>query len=194
MNASKITAIKPIFFSTRDVSSAFKITEASARVLCHRYLKQKIFLRLKRGLYLLEENWRHIDEAQLYRLANRLQVPSYLSLMTALSHYQITTQVQRRFFESIGVVRTKNISLRDAQFRYTKLSPGLYFGFVKKDDYFIATPEKALLDAVYLASLGRYRLDMDSLNLERFDKKALKRLSVRFPAKCRLILETRCRI
>jgi hypothetical protein len=122
-------------------------------------------------------------------LANMGQVPSYISLMTALDFYEITTQVQRDFFESVAVKRSKEIQLEGSTFRYVKVAPGLYHDFKKENNFFIASPEKALLDAVYLISYGRYSLDISALDVAKLDRKKIKRLSRTFPLKTKNLLE-----
>jgi hypothetical protein len=42
-------------------------------------------LRLKRDFYVLAGDWEHYGARRLFQIANRLQVPSYLSLTTALA-------------------------------------------------------------------------------------------------------------
>ena len=46
------------------------------------------------------------DREQKFIIANIYQVPSYISLMTALDYYEITTQMQRDFIESVILKRT----------------------------------------------------------------------------------------
>jgi hypothetical protein len=65
----------------------------------------------------------------------------------------------------------------------------LYFGFKKEKEYFIATPEKALVDAFYLMSYGRYALDISALDIEKLDRDEIIRLSIKFPAKTRRMLK-----
>ena len=101
--------------------------------------------------------------------------------MTALDYYRVTTQVQQDFLESICFKRTKEISLEGVMFNYTKINPRLYFGFVKTRDFFIATPEKAFLDALYLSSLGRYKFDETSVDYNKFNLNNLKKLAKKFP-------------
>jgi hypothetical protein len=108
--------------------------------------------------------------------------------MTALDYYEITTQVQRDFFESIAVKRTKEIHVDDNLFRYSKITSALYFGFKKEKDFFIATPEKALLDAFYLVSYGRYALDISAVDAEKLDEEEIGRLSQKFPLKTKNML------
>ena len=122
-------------------------------------------------------------------LANIGQVPSYISLMTALDYYEITTQVQRDFFESVAVKRSKEIHVNGSIFRYVKLTANLYNEFKKEKDLFIASPEKAFLDAIYLMSYGRYSLDLSSLDETKLNRTEIKRLSRQFPLKTKKMLK-----
>jgi predicted transcriptional regulator of viral defense system len=86
---------------------------------------------------------------ELKLLANFIVSPSYISFATALSYYGLTTQVQQNFFESVSLYRTKITEIDGNIFKYSKIKEEFYFGFVKKDNFFIATPEKALVDSLY---------------------------------------------
>ena len=112
-----------------------------------------------------------------------------MSLTTALEYYEITTQVQQDFFESIAVRRTKEFQVNGSVFQYSKINEKLYFGFKKENGFFIAIPEKALLDAVYLMSYGRYALDLSALDPDKVDRQKIKRLSEEFPLKTRIMLK-----
>ena len=83
----------------------------------------------KKNLYILREAWNAASKEDKFRLANLGQSPSYISLMSALEYYEITTQMQRDFFESVAVKRTKEIQVNDNVFRYSKINVALYFGF-----------------------------------------------------------------
>ncbi len=65
----------------------------------------------------------------------------------------------------------------------------MYFGFKKEKGFFIATPEKALLDAFYLMSYGRYALDIAALDEMKLDRDEIKRLSREFPLKTQNMLK-----
>ena len=189
MNYTKLMAIKKIHFGYEEISRILGITPESARVAANRYVKQGILLRVKRNLYILRDRWAAMTEEEKFAVANRAQVPSYISLMTALSYYEITTQVQRGFIESVAVKRTKRISVSDTTLNFTKIGQGLYFGFVKKNNFFIATPEKAFLDAVYLMSLARYDLDLSSIDRDKLDMAKIKAIAGKFPQKTREVLK-----
>jgi predicted transcriptional regulator of viral defense system len=183
MSYERLLKIDKPFFSQEDVAYALGIKLSSAEVLCSRYVTKGLLTRLKRGLYARTETLAHLGQLDLFRIANFLQVPSYISLMTALSYYGLTTQVQRGFFESISIKRTRTFEPGEFTFRYTKISPNLYGGFEKKTDVFIALPEKAILDSFYLASLGRYALDVPSLDLTKINEQRLSELATDYPLK-----------
>jgi hypothetical protein len=108
--------------------------------------------------------------------------------MTALDYHEVTTQLQREIVESVALKRTREIRIDGTLFRYTKVAGSLYSGFRKEKGFFIATPEKALLDAMYLMSLGRYALDLSSVDRSRLDLEQLEVLSARFPSRTRKAL------
>jgi len=156
---------------------------ASAKVTASRYVRQGLLLRIKKNIYVRRELWNAAGIEDKFLLTNLGQVPSYISLMTALEYYEISTQVLRNFFESVAVKRTKEINFNGSVFRYTKVNSKYYFGFKKERGFFIATPEKALLDAFYLMSFGRYSLDVSALDATKLDIDEVKRLSTGFPIK-----------
>jgi hypothetical protein len=110
--------------------------------------------------------------------------------MTALDYHESTTQIQRGLIESVAVKRTKEISFNGSVFRYTKVSRDLYFGFIRQQDFFIATPEKAFLDAMYLMSFGRYALDLTAIDSDKLNRDEIQRLSRQYPMKTRKKLQT----
>ena len=189
MKLIELKKIKKFWFGCEDIARTLGISDASARVTASRYVRQGILLRMKKNMYVFREEWNAAGREDKFRLANMGQVPSYISLMTALDYYEVTTQMQRDFFESMAVKRSKEIIMDGTVFRYVKLAANLYDEFKKEKNFFIATPEKALLDAFYLMSYGRYRFDLSSLDAAKLDRKEIERLSRRFPLKTRHILK-----
>ena len=189
MKSLKLYNINKLYFGYEDIARILDIGDASAKVTASRYVKQGILIRIKRNMYMMRDVWRRAELEQKFELANLGQTPSYISLMTALAYYEITTQMQRDYFESIALKRTKEINIDDCLFRYVKVNKELYFGFKKEKNFFMATPEKALVDAFYLMSYGRYALDISSLSDEKLDRKEVGRISNYFPLKTRKILK-----
>ncbi|TFB08519.1 hypothetical protein E3V08_03605 [Candidatus Atribacteria bacterium MT.SAG.1] len=186
MKYNDLKKIKKLYFTYQDVAKILSTSEDSARVLCTRYVKQKYLIRLKRNFYILKERWDNITLNQRLELANILQVPSYISLMTALSFYEYTTQVQQKFIESISLYRTFIKDIDGFIFNYSKIKNDYYFGFSKKNNVFIASPEKAFVDSLYLSYLGKYNLDISSLNLEKIDKKGCENILKKYPSKFKI--------
>jgi predicted transcriptional regulator of viral defense system len=189
MKISALTSISRLYFGYEDIARALKINLASARVSASRYVRLGLLMRLKRNIYVLRERWQTTSRDNRFALANLGQSPSYISLMTALDYHEITTQVQQGIIESVALKRTKEISLNGSVFRYTKISRALYFGFLRRQGFFIATPEKALLDAVYLMSFGRYALDLAAIDDEKLNRKEIRRMSRIYPPKTGKLLE-----
>lgn len=183
-----------LFFTIQDVASAGGITVPSARILCVRYTRRGIFLRLKKNFYVLAQRWRQYSRDQFMMVANFLQVPSYISCMTALAFHEITTQVQQGFFESVSLKRSVRYAAGGIAFAYYKIKQPCYFDFVKSNGVFIATPEKACTDMLYLYSFGKYAFDASSLDLSKLDLQKLRQLLQAFPEKTRATARHLCGI
>ena len=188
MKLLELRKIRKLYFGYEEIARVLGINLASARVSASRYVRQGLLVRIKRNMYMMREVWKATTRTEKFLLMNVGQTPSYISLMTALDYYELTTQVQRDFFESVAVKRTKEIKVDGSVFRYSKIASNLYFGFKKEKEFFIATPEKALVDAFYLMSYGRYALDISALDSEKFDKNEIARLSLKFPSKTKNLL------
>ncbi len=188
MTYSKMKAIKKVYFGCEEIAKSLGITSDSARVTASRYAAQGILLRAKRNLYILKDRWEALAREEKFGIANLVQVPSYISLMSALDYYEITTQMQRDFIESVAVKRTKKINISGTTLTFTKLSKNLYSGFVKEKGFFIATPEKAFLDAVYLMSIKRYNFDLSSIDRGKLDIGKINTLAREYPEKTKEVL------
>jgi len=189
MKIIELKKIKKFYFGYEDISRVLGVSADSAKVTASRYTKQGILLRIKKNMYLLRDTWNAAVREDKLLLANIGQIPSYISLSTALDYYEITTQIHRDFFESVAIKRTKEIHINGSVFRYFKIAANLYDEFRKEKGIFIATPEKALLDAFYLMSYGRYSLDLSSLDARKLDPNEIERLSRNYPIKTKNLLK-----
>ena len=177
------------YFSLQDLANVLGIRVDSARVSASRYVKQGFLVRIKKNMYVLPEFWKNASIEDIFMIASLVQTPSYISLTTALAYYEITTQIQQDYVESIAIRRTKEINIDGRIFRYNKIKENLYFGFIKEKDFFIATPEKAFIDTIYLASLGRYVFDLAAINSDKINWNKIIQLCDRFPSNVRKRLE-----
>lgn len=195
MNYSNLNKLgKRQFFTVADIQDLFGIKLESAWVLCTRYTKKGVFTRLKKNLYVLNDNWENFSQKDFLKISNFLQVPSYISFMTALSLYEVTTQVQRDYFESASLKRSVKFEIKGVTFNFYKLKKKYYFDFTKNNDIFLASKEKAFIDSVYLYSFGKYKIDFSSLDLDRLDKNRIKKILDIYPQKTRRIIRKKCRI
>jgi predicted transcriptional regulator of viral defense system len=138
-------------------------------VAASRYVSQGAVVRLKPDLFMLKNRIESMSREESFRAAAILQTPSYVSFTTALSFHEISTQQQLNFVESAALKRTKRIEVEELTFTFTRLKEEFYGGFERRDDYFIALPEKALADAVYLHAMGRYTFDFHAVLFRKVD-------------------------
>lgn len=99
------------FLNIEDISNLLNISLPSAKILASRYSKKGLLIRLKRNLYITYFNWQKLKLEDFFEIGNLLQIPSYISLTTALSYYGLTTQQTQNYIELIAQKRS-----RDRQF------------------------------------------------------------------------------
>lgn len=123
-----------------------------------RWGKKGLVIQLKRGIYMLSKADRKIEPSKPY-IANQLYSPSYVSLEYALGYYGLIPE-KVHDVTSISTKKTITMTSEIGTFIYQHVKPAAFRGFTAvRDDQglasFIAEPEKAVVDFVYL-------------NLERF--------------------------
>lgn len=103
-------------------------------------------------------------------IANKIYSPSYISLESALSHYGFIPEATLQ----ITSVSTRKTNLFDTQFgvfSYQSIKNNLYFGYevIKNNSrpFILATPEKAMLDYLYLHSKISSIEDLEGLRFNR---------------------------
>jgi len=195
MNFNKFDQLgEKLYFTLDDVCAIFGVARASARVACSRYVRNGLFIRVKNDFYVLKRNLKNISREDLLRLANFAQTPSYVSFLTALAYHDITTQMVRGVVDSACVKRSVEYDINGNQFNFYRLKQGLYSGFEKINNIFIAMPEKALLDSFYFISMGKYSLDMDALDMSKINNRKLKNMLKIFPQKTKELVKKICKI
>lgn len=140
------------------------------------WVKRRYVSRLKRGLYELTEKVPPDAVIPDLFVANRLYSPSYVSLETALSIYNIIPEVAFGVTSvTTNVTRVfKNIH---GQFKYFSCQPKAYTGYrIQEYSGFkvaIAEKEKAVVDFLYFRFNAHYEPDFDE---ERMDKEIIRGL------------------
>lgn len=124
---------------------------------------------LRQGWYAFSDYIQLPDYARF--IAGKICSPSYISLHTALSFYGI---IPEAVVEITSVTTQKTCRYENAfgQFCYQTIRPRLFWGFEPKitrdgKQYMMATPEKAIVDLLYLYS--QYST-LDEMRELRFDE------------------------
>ena len=159
------------------------------------WVKKDYLIPLKRGLYIFSSQWRKIQPSVLF-MANFLVLPSYVSLEQALGFYEIIPE-KVTVITSVTTKKTKIFKNLVGSFEYRSIKEDLFFGFKKEIDnnqeFFIALPEKALLDFFYLNNhfQGDFS-ELESLrlqNLEALNIKLLETYGLKYNKRIRKIAE-----
>jgi predicted transcriptional regulator of viral defense system len=157
------------------------------------WVKKGYVLQLKRGVYTLCHHDREADFSA-YFLANQLYTPSYISLETALSHYGFIPE-QVHTITSITPKKTQAFDNALGDFAYHHIKLQHYGDFVAHKDefghtFFMATPERAIVDFIYLRMRGIQDIQADVFtasfrfqHLQRLRKNKLKAICKKFNQK-----------
>lgn len=119
----------------------------------NRWQKKGLLIKLRRGLYVLNENDRKINPSRIF-LANAVYFPSYVSTEYALGYYDLIPE-RVEDVTSVTTKKTVHFSNSFGAFVFQHVKSSLFFGSRKVKDenglpVLIAQPEKALLDFIYL--------------------------------------------
>ena len=163
------------YFTIYDLEKILNIKKDSLYVTLNRLVKRGILIRLKRGVYQPE-----FKEPELEKTAGELYYPSYLSFESALSRYGILSQIPYSLTFAT-TKKSKKIYLLDREIEYRQLKEDYFFGFILDNGIFIAEPEKALLDQLYMTSRGKASVEMNELTLANLKKNKFLQYSKKFP-------------
>ena len=101
-----------------------------------------------KGLYIFSDI--DITENILFWVANKLYLPSYISMETALAYYQLIPEITYGI-TSVSTRRTYQFDTPLTHFTYRTLSKHLFFGYdIHQDTVKFSSMEKAILDFLYL--------------------------------------------
>ena len=163
-------------FSLRDINNIFPDANvATLKNNLTNWLKRGYIERLKRDLYACVEPVLESEISDFY-IANKLYVPSYISLETALSHYNIIPEIAAQV-TSVTTKSSREFKNRHGVFMYRSCKKRAFTGYriVSYEGYkvLIADMEKALVDFLYFKLRHGLSIDFDE---ERFDEDILKRI------------------
>ena len=133
-----------------------------------RWVRKGYLVRLRQGYYAFPE-YRESKEFILY-FANKIYKPSYITLYTALSFYGIIPEAVPQI-TSVTTLKTARFSNGFGEFSYKTIKPDMMFGYDLKEmkdgrQIMFATPEKALIDLLYLYPFYNTEHDLEELRLD----------------------------
>lgn len=185
MADKKITTIELIktlqsldkgYFTVADMEKITGLSRESLKVALNRLANKKILIRIKRGVYQLA-----FSEIDVKKIANQLYYPSYLSFESALSLYGILSQIP--FTQTFATTRkSKKMILWNTEVEFTQIKKELFFGYILDRGIYKATPEKALMDQIYMVSRGKRNINIGELDLRGIKIEKLEEYTKRFPA------------
>ncbi|MDR2554557.1 MAG: hypothetical protein LBC64_03930 [Fibromonadaceae bacterium] len=150
-----------------------------------RWEKQDLLVKLKNGYYAFADIAG--SKGFAYYAAGKIYKPSYISLRTALAFHGIIPETANDI-TSVSSLKTSTYKNNLGTFSYKKIKPSLMFGYnaIEKNGFtfFMASPEKAILDLLYLYPSCNLKKEIQNL---RLDWKKLTAFAKKF--KKRVILE-----
>jgi predicted transcriptional regulator of viral defense system len=174
-----ITRNNPVFPSS--LLLAGKGTAGSVRRQLDRWVKSGRLLQLRRGIYSVAPPYQ-AEAPHPFLVANHLRKPSYVSLQSALSYYGMIPE-SVPVTTSVTTGRPEELQTPLGRFVFRHVKKTAFFGYRQNEislgqSVFLASPEKALLDLLYLtpgSDSPRYLQELRLEPMDRFDWDALRR-------------------
>lgn len=149
-------------YSPQQLSNLIVRPKTHSWVYFSRLIKSKLADKLTRGKISFTDD--------LFIISTQLVEPSYISLNSALSFHKLCRQVPK-YIECITTKKT--LKYPKLNIMYHKIVPSFFYGFNKykkgSSYVYIAEPEKALLDGIYLNIFTKddYKELKEKLNYEK---------------------------
>jgi predicted transcriptional regulator of viral defense system len=156
---------------------------AALRLQLSRWVKTGKLIQLAKGLYTLAEPYRK-RTPHPFVLANAMKKASYVSLQSALGYFGMIPE-HVPTVTSVTTQRPARVETPLGRFLFRHIKKNWFKGYRQVDlgssqKAFVATPEKALLDLVYLtpgADNQDFLAELRLQNLESLDRDALVQLA-----------------
>jgi len=160
---------------------AGQVKPSNVRLQLSRWTRAGRIYQLRRGLYTLAPPYQKV-KPHPFLVANRLQRASYVSGQSALAFYGLIPDVIQATL-SVTTGRPEMLVTPLGNFEFRHIKSELLHGYQmtalgNEQQALVATPEKAVLDLVYLQPAGDEMTTLQELrlqNLEQMDLNALHR-------------------
>lgn len=171
---------KPVL-TTADAALRMRVTSSAATRTLARLAARGLVVQLRHGLWTLDPD---IDPLLLPEHLTA-PLPSYVSMQTALHRHGMIEQIPQVVYVA-SLASTRRIKTAIGTYSVHRLAPEFFGGCVTdpRTQVKIATPEKALLDVLYLtATRSRLFASLPELEFpQRFDLRECGRWVARIPA------------
>lgn len=142
-------------FSARFLAAGENL--ANIRYQLARWVRSDRIIKLHKGFYTLAAPYRKI-RPDPFAISKVLRSPAYVSLQSALSWHGLIPEYVPAV-TAVTTARPQVISTTLGRFEYRHIMPDLFWGFQRvtlddRQEAFVADPEKAILDLVYLTPGG----------------------------------------
>lgn len=138
--------LKNTIFTIKDVALLWGESDVNfVRKKLYRYVKAGKLYSVRRGIYAKDKNF------EKYELANKIFTPSYISFETVLAKAGVIFQLYSQIF--VASYLTREILIDGQAYNFKKIKNLMLTnraGIEAKENYFIASPERAFLDIIYL--------------------------------------------
>jgi len=145
-NILEIMRSKNTVFTSKDIALIWNESNLNAlKKKIHRYIKARKIYSIRRGLYAKDKNY------DKFELATKIFTPSYVSFETVLVKAGFIFQFYGQIF--IASYLSREIVVDGQTYIFKKIKDSVLTsnaGIENKGNYFIASPERAFLDVVYL--------------------------------------------
>ncbi|MEA3396785.1 MAG: hypothetical protein U9R05_04930 [Chloroflexota bacterium] len=175
----EIVSDEPVFET--GLLLAGDVAPAAVRRQLSRWTKTGRLYQLRRGLYALAPPFQKV-KPQPFLIANRMVRASYVSCQSALAYYGLIPE-HVPVTTSVTTARPVRRDTPVGAYEFRHIKTNLFRGYrlielSRGQSAFVASPEKALLDLVYLQPGGDapdYLRELRLQNLNRLDLEALQR-------------------
>lgn len=152
-------------FHINHLKALTDVNKKTININLSRLTRRKIILRICRNYYANPFN-----QPTLYEISGQIHRPNYISLETALNMHGILSQIPQ-VLTCVSTDASYKVKTTFGIIEYRQIPKYYYFGFVEKKNYFLAEPEKAFLDYIYL---HKRHLSREFLELKEWDLSHLK--------------------
>lgn len=163
------------YFNFYDLKKFYSSAPGSLKTLLSNWVKKDLIYSLGKGYYAFEP-----AKVNYLKLANEFDKNSYVSFEYALYYYNLIDQVPSTITLA-SKKRSRQVTVINWVFEYTRLKDNLFFDYELKDKIYLASPEKALADLLYLMSRGKRIVELDTLNRKKINSQKLKNILKQYP-------------